>query len=158
MTDNTKGMNAGFEEMIGLEAGSKLLEEPRLLRRRLGRFARTLRDVPRILKAGEGRLLWRDVDDTIRAHSVVGAMCFGRNGDCDLKTADASVSGRHFRIWLERDEWMIEDFQSTNGTRLNGARLDRMATLSPGDEIKAGQSTFYFDTFVDPEAWCRPDT
>jgi pSer/pThr/pTyr-binding forkhead associated (FHA) protein len=55
----------------------------------------------------------------------------GRSNQCDIQFDDPQVSARHAEIVWERGEWWVQDLQSTNGTYLNGARIERAALPSP---------------------------
>ena len=64
----------------------------------------------------------------------------GRLNENDIPLeADGYVSGKHTRISKQGGEFFVEDLGSTNGTFLKVRKLTR---LSPGDEIKVGQSIF----------------
>ena len=69
----------------------------------------------------------------------------GRNPTTDITLLDESISREHAIVsWDEGEErWVLEDLQSTNGTKLNGKRV-RSAQLSPGDEIQIGHTRFTF--------------
>lgn len=56
----------------------------------------------------------------------------------DLVLDDASVSRHHALISSAGDGFQIEDLGSSNGTFLNGMRLDRPLKLSAGDQLKVG--------------------
>ncbi len=77
-------------------------------------------------------------DDTDCVKLQAGAMSIGRAGDNDLHIADKSVSSYHARIFTYLDASYIEDLGSTNGTYLNGKRIEKH-TLHPGDVIKLGK-------------------
>ena len=64
----------------------------------------------------------------------------GREAGADLVIDAPGVSRRHARIVRQGDGYFIEDLKSSNGTFLNGKRLDRYEELSPGDRIHLGQS------------------
>lgn len=71
----------------------------------------------------------------------------GRNSCCDCQLDDDSVSGRHFRLVVERGAIRVQDLQSTNGTRVNGQSIEaRTWTLSPGDRLQAGRVVFVIQT------------
>lgn len=54
---------------------------------------------------------------------------------------DIELSREHARILREGDgRFLVEDLGSTNGTYLNGRRLDRPAPLEAGDRIQVGGS------------------
>lgn len=58
-----------------------------------------------------------------------------------------TTSREHFRIFKHKTAWMgwlIEDLKSTNGTFVNGEKLDpeKPVAIGIGDVIKAGGDTF----------------
>jgi pSer/pThr/pTyr-binding forkhead associated (FHA) protein len=53
-----------------------------------------------------------------------GANTFGRKGDNDVSIADPYVSGKHGQIEVEDDGIYFTDLGSTNGTFMNGERLE----------------------------------
>jgi pSer/pThr/pTyr-binding forkhead associated (FHA) protein len=67
----------------------------------------------------------------------------GRSRRCDFVVRDPSVSRRHALLIRGQDGWTLYDLGSTNGTRINGWRVER-ATLRPGDELELGGSRFRF--------------
>jgi pSer/pThr/pTyr-binding forkhead associated (FHA) protein len=67
-----------------------------------------------------------------------GAISIGRATDNDLQIPDQTVSAHHARIFTYLEASYIEDLGSTNGTFLNGKRIQKH-TLHPGDTIKIGR-------------------
>ena len=65
----------------------------------------------------------------------------GRREDCDLRIPLGEVSRKHCRIVRDGDSLKLEDLGSSNGTFLNGQRLQE-AVLSPGDTIQVGPVVF----------------
>jgi serine phosphatase RsbU (regulator of sigma subunit)/pSer/pThr/pTyr-binding forkhead associated (FHA) protein len=59
----------------------------------------------------------------------------GRARDCDLILPDVLLSRRHAELVRARTGWVVRDLGSLNGTRLNGARIEREAPLADGDSI-----------------------
>lgn len=59
--------------------------------------------------------------------------------------SDSAVSRRHAVFLVNGAGWDVMDEGSTNGTYLNGKRLEGRAALSPGDEIQIGMSRFRFE-------------
>lgn len=68
----------------------------------------------------------------------------GRVQDADLQIGHRSVSRQHCRIWREGLRYRIEDLGATNPTRVNDAKLDRVATLEDGDRITVGDGILKF--------------
>jgi hypothetical protein len=66
-----------------------------------------------------------------------GGLVIGRNPDCDLVVTDPTVSRRHAELRREGDRWILADLGSSNGTRVNGWRVER-ATVDVGDEVMLG--------------------
>src|SRR4051812_5730351 len=65
----------------------------------------------------------------------------GRGSACDIFTADAKLSRRHARFFVENDALYIEDLASSNGTLVNGQRVERVR-LAAGDVVAVGLSQF----------------
>jgi pSer/pThr/pTyr-binding forkhead associated (FHA) protein len=63
----------------------------------------------------------------------------GRDPDANLVIADGFVSSRHARVDPSERGPVLKDLGSTNGTVLNGKRLERPAVLSRGDTVELGK-------------------
>lgn len=63
------------------------------------------------------------------------ALRIGRSDECDLVIPRSVVSRRHARIFLRDGAVWIEDQGSTNGTWVNGRRIDAATRLKPGDAV-----------------------
>ncbi len=70
-------------------------------------------------------------------------VAIGRSSRCEVVVSDLAVSRRHARIIRDRDSYWIEDLRSANGTKLNGAPVER-ARLADGDELVVGSARFRF--------------
>lgn len=74
-------------------------------------------------------------------HDVVlrgDRMSVGRLAGCDICLSDANASREHAAfVALPEGGWAVEDLESTNGTFVNGQRVDRQP-LSDGDVIEMG--------------------
>ncbi|MDR1192899.1 MAG: FHA domain-containing protein, partial [Peptococcaceae bacterium] len=68
----------------------------------------------------------------------------GRADSNNLSFNDEKMSRQHFAIEAEGDSFYITDLQSTNGTFLNGARIQGRRRLADRDEIRAGHEKFIF--------------
>lgn len=62
----------------------------------------------------------------------------GRSRECHIVFDDATVSKQHARLYLLDGRPFVEDLHSTNGTTLNGRRIDAAAALRGGDRIGLG--------------------
>ncbi len=68
----------------------------------------------------------------------------GKMSDCDLVLTDGTVSRRHLRITRQgADRWLLVDLGSTNGTFLQGARIQE-APIEAGTVLMAGRVEIAF--------------
>ena len=69
----------------------------------------------------------------------------GRDKHSHVIAADRSVSMRHAMLFFTENRfWKLKDLGSTNGTYLNGKRVDmRGIELSSGDKISVGLQELY---------------
>lgn len=75
----------------------------------------------------------------------------GRSSDLDMVLVEDMVSRRHAKITVNGDTVTIQDLGSTNGTFVNGERVDRM-TLTDGDRVLIGTSIIKLVTTDAPVA------
>jgi DNA-binding NtrC family response regulator len=68
----------------------------------------------------------------------------GRNAENDLTIEDGKISGSHFRISVQDEDFLIEDLGSTNGTYLDGERLTQKKKLHTNAVIRVGQSVLIY--------------
>jgi pSer/pThr/pTyr-binding forkhead associated (FHA) protein len=67
----------------------------------------------------------------------------GRSRSCELRLPDADTSRRHAKIVCEGGAFVVHDLASTNGTWVNGQRVEEHV-LRPGDRIQIGANTITF--------------
>jgi len=67
-----------------------------------------------------------------------GALTIGRDPGTDLPLNDSGVSRNHARISADSEGASIEDLGSSNGTYVNGERVEAARRLTDGDEIQMG--------------------
>ncbi len=58
---------------------------------------------------------------------------------------DEFASARHVRVEPKRDGVWVHDLGSTNGTFVNGSRLERPRRLVPGDVIRVGDTELRYE-------------
>ncbi|MBW3612715.1 MAG: FHA domain-containing protein [Chloroflexi bacterium] len=69
----------------------------------------------------------------------------GRNVNNTIYVEDDFVSTNHAMLTFRGRSWFIEDQGSTNGTYVNGHRIDRPVALSFGDELTVGRVRMRLD-------------
>ena len=69
----------------------------------------------------------------------------GRMPDCTVPIDDANASRRHCEIKAVGDEFVVADLGSTNGTRVNGVRIDGERVLADADIISVGTTHLRFE-------------
>ncbi|MCU0624300.1 MAG: FHA domain-containing protein [Gemmatimonadaceae bacterium] len=62
----------------------------------------------------------------------------GRGGHNDVVIREDSVSDSHAKLQRRGDGWWVVDMQSTNGTFVDGVRVDGERSLGPRAELKFG--------------------
>jgi hypothetical protein len=74
-----------------------------------------------------------------------GGATLGRSRQSDVTVDDANVSRQHAEVRPRGGSWVLNDLGSTNGSRLNGHRVDGSEVLKPGDEIELGTTVLRFE-------------
>jgi len=73
--------------------------------------------------------------------NLSGKTVVGRDKACDVSYADdTEMSAKHYELILAGKNVEVRDLGSTNGTLLNGARLQAQQRLEDGDLIRAGRT------------------
>jgi pSer/pThr/pTyr-binding forkhead associated (FHA) protein len=62
----------------------------------------------------------------------------GRGRSADVVLAEPTISRAHAAIGYDAEGFYIQDLGSTNGTQVNGGRVERQL-LKNGDEIRMGR-------------------
>jgi pSer/pThr/pTyr-binding forkhead associated (FHA) protein len=95
-----------------------------------------------------GRLV--SLDDG-REYVVAGkSITVGRDASCDVVATSKNVSRRHAEVMPTPKGYLVID-SSTNGTLVNGQRIDGQQLLARGDVIKCGEYEFRFYADLAPE-------
>jgi hypothetical protein len=91
---------------------------------------------------GGGRA--RFVGSDGRPHVLtIGSTIIGRGEAAQLRIPDVGISRQHARVDFDGSRVVITDLGSTNGTAVNGSRVNA-AALQPGDVIQIGTTTLTF--------------
>ena len=69
----------------------------------------------------------------------------GRSSELDMVLVEDMVSRKHAKIVTDEKTVTIEDLGSTNGTFVNGVRLDRPRKLVDGDLVRIGETELRFE-------------
>jgi hypothetical protein len=69
----------------------------------------------------------------------------GRSRQCDVVLTDPNVSRQHAEVRPRGGAWVLTDLGSTNGSILNGRRIDAPQVVKAGDEIEIGTSLITFE-------------
>lgn len=75
---------------------------------------------------------------------VEGKSLIGRSEECDVFLVDPSVSRTHAIVEVVEGEPNVRDLGSTNGTFVNGARIESSA-LRSGDQLMFGNTEMRFE-------------
>ncbi|MGM0397170.1 MAG: FHA domain-containing protein [Bacillota bacterium] len=78
------------------------------------------------------------------SYPVENALTLGRQKDNTIEIKDPYISKKHFRITKDEDQFFLEDLGSSNGTYLNGERVEDVTRIKKGDIIKVGEIEFIF--------------
>ena len=70
-------------------------------------------------------------------------LILGRGEDADIQVLDSGLSRQHCCIEKAGEDYFVSDLTSTNGTWLNGERVERRQ-LKPGDRLRIGAVEFEF--------------
>ena len=63
----------------------------------------------------------------------------GRDVNNSIVIEDPFASTDHAVLTFRGRAWYVEDRESTNGTYVNGSRIEKPARLSPGDKVQVGR-------------------
>ncbi len=74
------------------------------------------------------------------------SVTIGRSADCGVVIDyDKSVSGRHCRLTVQNGRFYVTDLNSSNGTFLDGRKIQTKAEISSGSLLGMGRLTFRFE-------------
>lgn len=124
--DLVAGEQADFDPLLGDAQGNAPIDLKRGVR-------------PRLVVVAANRY------DTGSSFDLLGGLLLGRDNPAEVIVDDVFASARHARITPRGPYNVLEDLGSTNGTYLNGARIEGPQRLSPGDKITIGDTEFRYE-------------
>src|SRR4051794_21308675 len=81
----------------------------------------------------------------VRGRSTLGTLklndgntIVGRHDACQLRIKSAQVSRKHCELFEKKGLLLVKDLGSSNGTLVNGKRVQGQRVLEPGDELSIG--------------------
>jgi len=86
-----------------------------------------------------------------RVFSVSGEAVIGRGKEAHVRIDDGGASRAHARIYASGGSYVVEDLGSTNGTFVDGRRIER-AELKSGDRIHLGPHIVLSFAILDAQA------
>jgi len=69
----------------------------------------------------------------------------GRSRQCDIVLDDPNISRQHAEVRPRGGSWVLSDLGSTNGSRINGRRVEETEVVRPGDVIELGATRLRFE-------------
>src|SRR6516164_2460582 len=83
------------------------------------------------------RLVVREGPESGREFQLSGDRAIiGRDPDVDVSLRSKAISSHHAQISCVHGDYFVEDLGSTNGTLLNGKRIDRRVPLAAKDRLR----------------------
>ncbi len=76
------------------------------------------------------------------AIEVADGFTLGRGQRAEMVLSDAAVSAEHARVTRVGRDWVVRDLGSTNGTLVNGSRVNGQTSLRHGDVLALGGVQF----------------
>ncbi len=73
-----------------------------------------------------------------------GRSILGRSSDNTIPLPKEGVSRIHCAIFLQDDEWFVEDLGSSNGTKVNSDKITEVTALEERDVIRCGPARLTF--------------
>lgn len=105
------------------------------------------------------KLFWLQPDSTIIEFPLKAEQnLIGRSSRCDVRIKHPGISSEHAVIRQLPNSAILEDLGSTNGTRVNGKRVE-VHTLRHGDQIGVGRERLmYFAELDEASRFVQPES
>ncbi len=89
--------------------------------------------------------LQEDLKHNLREYyPIKRELTLGRDIKNKVVIKDPFISGRHFKIRLENNKYILEDLKSSNGTYVNDFKVEEAVEIFNGDRIKISDIEFLF--------------
>jgi hypothetical protein len=92
------------------------------------------------LSPGERSLVFVDAAGETTNHPIRGVVVVGRGDSADIRIDDEFASERHAQFALEGTTITVEDLGSTNGTTIDGVRIEGRVEVAPGTAVILGRT------------------
>ena len=79
-----------------------------------------------------------------------GVTTAGRQEDCQLRIKSSQVSRKHCQLFEKHNMLLVKDLGSSNGTFVNGTKIENQRVLEPGDELGIGPIVFRIEKIGQP--------
>jgi pSer/pThr/pTyr-binding forkhead associated (FHA) protein len=96
------------------------------------------------LDGAEWQLVFEEGPDAGAVYKLGVQARLGRAADNDFELSDSVASRNHILVQRHAAGYTVEDLESSNGTLVNGERLDAPVWLENGDTITIGETVIRF--------------
>jgi predicted component of type VI protein secretion system len=99
------------------------------------------------------KLFWLQPDNSIVEFPLKAEQSIiGRSSRCDVRIKHPGISSEHAVVRQVAGAATLEDMGSTNGTRVNGRRIEQLHALRHGDQIGVGRERLMYFAELDSAA------
>ncbi len=99
------------------------------------------------------KLFWLQPDNSIVEFPLKAEQSLiGRSSRCDVRIKHPGISAEHAVVRQIAGAATLEDMGSTNGTRVNGKRIEQVHVLRHGDQIGVGRERLMYFAELDSAA------
>lgn len=85
-----------------------------------------------------------------------GITTAGRQDDCQLRIKSSQVSRKHCQLFEKHGMLLVKDLGSSNGTFVNGKKVEGQRVMEPGDELGIGPIVFRIEKVGQPLPTAAP--
>ena len=103
------------------------------------------RPARRRTRSGKAVVIVEPRDHKGERFDITDELTMGRAAGCNVTVDDTYASQLHARLFHRDGALHVEDLGSTNGTYVNGRKVDAPTAVKRGDRIKVGATVFEVD-------------